>query len=60
VKTEQEIRKEIETLNKWAKDYDTSKETVHTILAVGAHDALLWVLDSRSRRSMSEKFEEYE
>lgn len=44
VKARREIEAEIEALVPIAKDYDTEKQSNDTCLAVGAHDALRWVL----------------
>jgi len=43
-KSRMEIEAEIAALAPIAKDYDTEKQSNDTCLAVGAHDALRWLL----------------
>lgn len=44
---------EVVALEKWAKDYDTVRQSSDTCLAAGAHDALRWAL-GLAEQSISE------
>ena len=58
MRTEEEIRAEIKKLQPYLENYDTDDQLDENVLAVGAHDILLWVLQDNDAFSMSEHLSE--